>query len=68
MKKELLQALKERNLYDYIANNYWRLSKEELAFIGKELAFAVYQVLKDDEKLVFDEMIDNVETELDDED
>lgn len=68
MKKELLQALKECRLYDYIANNYWRLSKEELAFIGKELAFAIYQVLKDDEKLVFNEMIDNVETELDDED
>ena len=68
MKKELLQALKECRLYDYIANNYWRLSKEELAFIGKELAFAVYQVLKDDEKLVFNEMQENVENDIKEED
>lgn len=64
MKKELLEAIKTNMLYDYIANNYWKLTPYELAFIAKELAFAVNSALREDAQLVWDEMISNVETEL----
>lgn len=68
MKKELLEAIKNHMLYDYIANNYWKLTQYELGFIAKELAFAVDIALKKDAQLVWDEMIDNIETELEEED
>lgn len=64
MKKELLQAIKSDMVYDYVANNYWRLSKEELAYIAKELAFAIYSVLKEDAKPIWDEMQENVESDI----
>ena len=64
MKKELLEAIKKDMVYDYIANNYWKLTPYELAFIAKELAFAVNSALREDAQLVWDEMISNVETEL----
>lgn len=65
MKKELLKAIKNDMVYDYVANNYWKLTPYELAYIVKELAFAVNVALsKEDAQLVWDEMISNVETEL----
>ena len=64
MKKELLEAIKSDMVYDYVANNYWKLSKEELAYIAKELAFAVYTVLKEDAKSVWNEMQENVENDI----
>ena len=67
MKKELLEAIKSDMVYDYVANNYWKLSKEELAYIAKELAFAVHIALKEDAKSVWDEMQENVEADLEEE-
>lgn len=37
--EELLTAIKEDCLYDFIANNYTRLSQYELARIAMELEF-----------------------------
>ena len=68
MKKELLEAIKNHMLYDYIANNYWKLTQYELGFIAKELAFAVDIALKKDAKLVWDEMQENVENDIKEED
>lgn len=69
MKKELLEAIENDMVYDYVANNYWRLSKQELAYIVKELAFAVHTALaKPGAKLVWREMQENVEAELEEED
>lgn len=28
--KELIEAIKNGNSYDFIANNYWKMSKEQL--------------------------------------
>lgn len=30
MKEEIMKAIEEKRLYDFIANNYWQMSKEEL--------------------------------------
>lgn len=30
MKDEIMKAIEENRLYDYIANNYYKMSKEEL--------------------------------------
>ena len=68
MKKELLEAIKNDMVYDYVANNYWRLSKQELAYIAKELAFAVHTGLgKLTAELVWNEMQENVENDIEEE-
>lgn len=43
MTNELQNALRNGNLYDFIANNGWRFSKDELISIIKELDFAIYE-------------------------
>jgi hypothetical protein len=69
MKKELLEAIKNDMVYDYVANNYWKLRKEELAYIAKELAFAVHTGLgKLTAELVWKEMQENVENDIKEED
>lgn len=42
--KEFIKVLKENpnHAYDYIANNYYKFSKEELNSIAKELLFTIY--------------------------
>jgi hypothetical protein len=30
MKDEVMKAIEKNELYDYVANNYWNMSKEEL--------------------------------------
>lgn len=68
MKKQLLEAIKNDMVYDYIANNYWKLTPYELAYIAKELAFAVNSALREDAQLVWDEMQENVENDIKEED
>ena len=42
---EFINVLKNNpnNAYDYIANNYYTMSKSELAQITKELLYAIYE-------------------------
>lgn len=35
-----MEKLEKENLYDYISNNYWKMEKEHLAEIAKELIYA----------------------------
>lgn len=44
LKKRILQAIEEGNLFDFIANNYWQMSKEELASVCKEALYAGHQL------------------------
>lgn len=39
MKDEVMKAIEENRLYDFIANNYWKMSKEELKDVILELAW-----------------------------
>lgn len=40
-KKEVIKALREDTLFDYLANNYYKFDKEDLKDIAKELAYAI---------------------------
>lgn len=39
LRDKLLTETKKGRLYDFIANEYWQLSKDELTNIAKECAF-----------------------------
>lgn len=45
-KKEILAGLKEVGFYEFIAQNYWRLTKDELKDIALEITFASYEASK----------------------
>lgn len=40
MKDEVMKAIEEDKLYDFIANNYWRMSKEELKDVLLEVIWS----------------------------
>ena len=63
--KDFVEVLKNNpnHAYDFIANNYWKMSKEELKDITKELLYGVEEyVLKKEWK----EITQNVADELED--
>ena len=64
MMKKFIEVLKNNpnHAYDFIANNYWKMSKEELASITKELLYAIHYFNKLQEK----EILESVGTELED--
>lgn len=64
MMKKFVEVLKNNpnHAYDFIANNYWKMSKEELASITKELLYAIHYFNKLEEK----EILESVGTELED--
>ena len=63
--KELIEVLKNnRNgAYDFIANNYYKMSKEELRDITKELLYAVYDNMTEAEH---NKILNDVAAELED--
>ena len=63
MKKEVLKACKDNNLYAFIASNYWNMSKEELKDICLELDYALYKNGHKDDVIV-DDLKDRWEDEL----
>lgn len=40
MKEEVMKAIEEDRLYDFIANNYWRMSQEELKDVLLEVIWS----------------------------
>ena len=42
IEKEIIQAIKDNNLYDYISNNYWKMSKEHLRDLILEITYMIY--------------------------
>ena len=42
MEQEILKAIKEDRLYDFIANNYWKMEKE----IARDLLLEIYYILR----------------------
>lgn len=63
--KEFIDVLKTNpnGAYDYICNNYYEMSKDELKDIVKELLYAVYDNVTDEEH---DEILMDAATELED--
>lgn len=42
MEQEIIQAIKKGNLYDYIANNFYKISKEDLRDLILEIIYMIY--------------------------
>lgn len=42
MEKQIIQAIKEDRLYDFIANNYWKMSAEISRDLLMELTYMIY--------------------------
>ena len=42
MEKEIIQAIKEDRLYDFVANNYWKMSAEMSRDLLLELIYMIY--------------------------
>lgn len=59
---EFIEVLKNNpnHAYDYISNNYYKMSKDELKDIAKELLYAIYTTNKTEH----DEMLKSVGDEL----
>lgn len=62
MTREILDAINDGNLYDYIANNYYAMSKSDLKDVILELEYAVNSTLDEyDKKSVHDAMAVSLE-------
>ena len=42
MEQEIMQAIKEDKLYGYIANNFYKMSKEHLRDLILEIIYMIY--------------------------
>lgn len=42
MEKEIIQAIKKGKIYDYIANNFYKISKEDLRDLILEIIYMIY--------------------------
>lgn len=42
MEQEIIQAIKKGKLYDYIANNFYKISKEDLRDLILEITYMIY--------------------------
>ena len=51
MEKEILQAIKNDNFYDFIANNYMKIEKEKM----KDLILEIYYIFKYETTLEIEE-------------
>lgn len=57
-----IKALKNDTLYDYVSNNYYTMSTEELATIIKELEYAIYSLLSNsDNKAIKRQVIEELQ-------
>ena len=59
--KEILQAIKNNNLYGFIANNYYEIDKEKLKDIILELYFIVTEEFNINDKELNDKLIEYLE-------
>ena len=66
--EDLLEKMKEQDLYDFVANNYWNMSKEQLKEVILSILGVVYDEYahsnkdwKDFEKKVHDEYKERTE-------
>lgn len=64
--KEFIDVLKNNpsHAYDYLCENYYRMTKDELKDIAKELIYAIYDNAYTTEE--HDKILNDVATELED--
>ena len=66
LKEEMIESIENDTFYDFIANNYHRFTKDELATIIKEFEFTRYEVEKYGHYFR-PRLIENLEERFDDE-
>ena len=44
-KIDIIRALKNGNVFEFMANNWWEIEKEDLKDIAKELDYAIYEMV-----------------------
>ena len=57
--ENLLEKMKQEDLYDFVANNYWNMSKEELKEVTLSILGVVYDNMAhdDDDWKAFEEKV-----------
>lgn len=64
--KEIIEGVKKEGIFEFIVNNYWKLSKEDLRDVAKELDYAIYSMYsKNEYDKIVNEFCKNLE-ELED--
>ena len=65
MKKEILKAIKEDRLMDFIVSNSYQITKDDLATIIIELDYAIYKVVgKSDRADIIEKLHEELEERL----
>lgn len=44
-KIDIIRALEDSNVFDFMSNNWWKIEKEDLKDIAKELDYAIYEMI-----------------------
>lgn len=67
MTNKELDIMEKDGIYEYVSQNYWQMTKEELRDICKELSFALYhqdlELSKELEKTAIKELRENADDE-----
>lgn len=67
MTNKQLDEMEKNGVYEFVTQNYWKMTKEELRDICKELSFALYhhdrELSKELEKEVINELRENADDE-----
>jgi len=59
--KNVKEKIAERGLFDFIASDYWKLSKDEIVTLFKEFIYAVYAIDNDICRQAEEDMWDEIE-------
>lgn len=60
LRKQMLNAAERGRLYDFIANEYWQLSKDDIVNIAKECAYIIVSGRQDTLRDTLIELADNL--------
>ena len=67
MTNKELDIMEKYGIYEYVSQNYWKMTKEELRDICKELSFALYhhdlELSKEIAKTAIKELRENADDE-----
>lgn len=67
MTNKELDIMEKDGIYEYVSQNYWKMTKEELRDVCKELSFSLYhhdmELSKELEKAVIKELKENADDE-----
>lgn len=67
LKTKLIKAVKEDRLYDFIANHYYEMDKEELKDVFLEVIYAIHEseIYITNVNAIQEQIIENIEDNID---